>query len=295
MAFNWSTFWTRAFTALIFVAIMMFGLLHSSWSLFVLLSVIYFGCWREYAQLTEKITAASLHRYGWLGAALIGYHFFLLLSGDLQLAGYGVQENFSLPFLIAGLVLFIWGLFKTPVVSKPLLFRLLAGWLYIAVPLGLLDSLLIPTYDVHVHDTMFVIGGQSVVLFIFGSIWINDTMAYLCGSLYGKTPLTKISPKKTWEGTLSGIILSAALTWLLYTVIFLKSVEGKLAVVGVIISFITAVAGTFGDLFESKLKRMAGVKDSGRIMPGHGGFLDRFDSILFAAPAIWLFVRIFYG
>ncbi|HMR82477.1 MAG TPA: phosphatidate cytidylyltransferase, partial [Niabella sp.] len=94
--------------------------------------------------------------------------------------------------------------------------------------------------------------------------------------------------------TISGIILSAALTWLLYSLIFLKGIFWAIAPAGIIISAIAAISGTFGDLFESKLKRMAGVKDSGHIMPGHGGFLDRFDSILFAAPAVWLFIRVFY-
>ena len=141
----------------------------------------------------------------------------------------------------------------------------------------------------HVHF------GGLVALYIIGSVWINDTMAYLAGSAIGKTPLSKISPKKTWEGTISGIILSALLTWFLFSLIFLRSIDRTLIIPGIAISLLTAVSGTFGDLFESKLKRMAGVKDSGRIMPGHGGFLDRFDSILFAAPVVWLFLKIVNG
>jgi phosphatidate cytidylyltransferase len=112
-------------------------------------------------------------------------------------------------------------------------------------------------------------------------------MAYLVGSFIGKTPLSKISPKKTWEGTIGGIVLSVAIlslvgylsnaSWLHYFAI----------------SLIASVAGTFGDLYESKLKRMANVKDSGSFMPGHGGFLDRFDSLLFAVPFVWLYAVAF--
>jgi phosphatidate cytidylyltransferase len=115
-------------------------------------------------------------------------------------------------------------------------------------------------------------------------------MAYIVGSIFGKTPLSKISPKKTWEGTIGGIILSIIVVGLVSHWYFnLKWLTYFL----VIIAAIAAITGTFGDLLESKLKRMAGVKDSGSIMPGHGGFLDRFDSLLLATPFVWLYVQLF--
>ena len=127
---------------------------------------------------------------------------------------------------------------------------------------------------------------------IFFSIWINDTMAYIVGSFIGKTPFSKISPKKTWEGTIGGAILCVLVITLLFsqTSLFPNSLTVQN---WIIISSLCAVFGTLGDLFESKLKRMAGVKDSGNIMPGHGGFLDRFDSFLFAAPAVWVYIKYF--
>lgn len=142
-------------------------------------------------------------------------------------------------------------------------------------------------------------------------------MAYIVGSLIGKTPLSKISPKKTWEGTIGGIILSVFTIGLLFSsnfplfiirvslIIsthlpssFIKQITEKYPftmnnLYWYITAAIVAIAGTFGDLFESKLKRMANVKDSGNIMPGHGGFLDRFDSMLLAIPAVWLYVYFF--
>lgn len=127
---------------------------------------------------------------------------------------------------------------------------------------------------------------------IIFSIWINDTMAYVVGSLIGKTPFSKISPKKTWEGTAGGALLCVMVIGLLAWCIPIIKAEmnpGHCAV----IAAICAIFGTAGDLLESKIKRMADVKDSGSFMPGHGGFLDRFDSLLVATPFVWLYVWLF--
>ncbi len=127
----------------------------------------------------------------------------------------------------------------------------------------------------------------TILIFIIAAIWINDTMAYLVGSFIGKTPFSKISPKKTWEGTVGGAILTIGVG-ILFAFFFELNILH--------VTFITAIItifGTFGDLLESKLKRMANIKDSGSFMPGHGGFLDRFDSLLVAVPAVWLYVYFF--
>ena len=96
-----------------------------------------------------------------------------------------------------------------------------------------------------------------------------------------------MSPKKTWEGTIGGLLLSVGVAALVSYLVF-KSWPETIFIM--IIAAIASAVGTIGDLLESKLKRMADVKDSGNIMPGHGGFLDRFDSLLLATPAVWLFV-----
>jgi phosphatidate cytidylyltransferase len=124
---------------------------------------------------------------------------------------------------------------------------------------------------------------------IIFSIWINDTMAYIVGSLIGKTPFSKISPKKTWEGTGGGALLCVIV------IAAIGYFSGYYTVKDwAIIAAICAVFGTAGDLLESKLKRLAGVKDSGSFMPGHGGFLDRFDSLLVAVPFVWMYVKLFF-
>jgi phosphatidate cytidylyltransferase len=116
-------------------------------------------------------------------------------------------------------------------------------------------------------------------------------MAYIVGSFIGKNPLSKISPKKTWEGTIGGIILCVLVIALAIPAIWLKSMPfAEVAIFLAIVSFVSAITGTLGDLLESKLKRMAGVKDSGSFMPGHGGFLDRFDSLLIATPCVWIII-----
>jgi phosphatidate cytidylyltransferase len=130
--------------------------------------------------------------------------------------------------------------------------------------------------------------GHMITLLIVFGIWINDTMAYLVGSFIGKNPLSKWSPKKTWQGTIGGIVFSVGLINLFAVL------QWNFSFNMMIISLAVAIAGTIGDLYESRLKRLAGVKDSGNIMPGHGGFLDRFDSILFASPVVWVLCYLLY-
>jgi phosphatidate cytidylyltransferase len=113
-------------------------------------------------------------------------------------------------------------------------------------------------------------------------------MAYIVGSFIGKNPLSKISPKKTWEGTIGGIILCVVVITLIGHFAGYYSLQDWIA-----ISSCCAIFGTLGDLLESKLKRMAAVKDSGGLMPGHGGFLDRFDSLLIAIPFVFAYYFLF--
>jgi phosphatidate cytidylyltransferase len=119
-------------------------------------------------------------------------------------------------------------------------------------------------------------------------VWVNDSFAYLVGKNFGKQKLfPSISPKKTVEGFLGGLFFSAVASY------FIAKFTGTLEFNNwLILAIIISVLGTLGDLIESKFKRQANVKDSGVIMPGHGGLLDRLDSIIFASPFIYLFLRI---
>ncbi|MGJ7030531.1 phosphatidate cytidylyltransferase [Niabella hirudinis] len=286
MAFNWKTFWTRAFTALIFVAVMMAGLLYNEWSFLLLVSIIHFGCWWEYLKLVEKIFRTNLHSYLKLGFCLTGYHLLLFCCGTLQVSGYNLASSFSLPFLLAGLVLLTAGIFQQRIHLKAL-GAAAAGLVYISLSWALLLRLRY-TADIAImkDGAEQAVSGFFIPILLIMAIWINDTCAYLVGSMIGKTPFSKISPKKTMEGTIGGMLLCvAAITLILQYWFQWQPLLG--------ISLIAAITGTAGDLLESKLKRMAGVKDSGSIMPGHGGFMDRFDSLLVAIPFVWLFLVFF--
>ena len=136
----------------------------------------------------------------------------------------------------------------------------------------------------------FKIYNPNILLGALILVWVNDTFAYLVGKNFGKQKLfEKISPKKTVEGFLGGLFFACIASF------FIASYTNTLnSTYWLILSIIVSVTGTLGDLIESKFKRQAQVKDSGTIMPGHGGLLDRLDSIIFAAPFIYLFLRILH-
>ncbi len=128
----------------------------------------------------------------------------------------------------------------------------------------------------------------KIIISLFILIWVNDTMAYVVGKSMGKTKLFEsVSPKKTIEGFVGGLTFS-----ILISISLAQYYVAQPILSWIIIALIVGVFGTMGDLIESKFKRIAGVKDSGRIMPGHGGILDRLDSIIFAGPFVFLFYQI---
>jgi len=289
MAFHWQTFKTRALTAIIFAALMLSGLLYNHWSFLLLFTVIHFGCWMEYQKIVGLIdenykSITPFHRYG---VMMAGFGFMLWMTNDAFNIGPVSLAEIGWWILLTCAVLLP---VSETLFSKDINFKVIAhsflGLIYISLSWGLMMN--IRTESMVMSDgTMVIDFGWIIPITLIASIWVNDTMAYIVGSIIGKTPLSSISPKKTWEGTIGGAIIAvAAVTTISY---FLR---GETVPV-MIIATIGAVMGTFGDLFESKLKRLAGIKDSGQIMPGHGGFLDRFDSLLLATPFVWLYVKLF--
>jgi phosphatidate cytidylyltransferase len=135
----------------------------------------------------------------------------------------------------------------------------------------------------------------KIIIGLFIIIWTNDTFAFIVGKSIGKNKLfEKISPKKTIEGFIGGIVFSILAGYLISKYYIKASPEfsDKSIMIWTSIALIVGIFGTIGDLIESKFKRIAGVKDSGKIMPGHGGILDRLDSVIFVAPIIFLFYQI---
>lgn len=292
MALNLATLRTRTLTAAVFVIVMLAGLLLNHWSFFLLFSVIHFGCWVEYQKLVGLIdkdytTVSPFHRYG---VMLAGWCIMLNFTNNaFSILGLHLHEaGWFLGLLFVFILPIIELLFAKDIHLKNIGYSI-AGLLYISLSWGLMMDLRCRFMNVEspffADDTGFVLP-----LLLIGSIWINDTMAYIVGSLIGKTPLSAISPKKTWEGTIGGILLSIGVMGLI------NGFTNGFSFVGVevwmIIAAIAAITGTLGDLLESKLKRAAQVKDSGQLMPGHGGFLDRFDSLLVATPFTWMYVSL---
>jgi phosphatidate cytidylyltransferase len=308
MALNIATFKTRALTALIFVAVMAVGLLWNQWSFLLLFTIIHFGCWWEYIKLVGLIdkdyqNISPFHKYGIM---LLGFGVMLCFTSnaytvlDIRLKDVGM-------FMALGMMPII--IYAEIILVKPINFKQLAhslfGLIYISLSCGLMMSLFVNGVAVEpdrmgefINVNARVINIILLPLAIILFIWANDTFAYLVGSFIGKTPFSKISPKKTWEGTIGGAVLCVALGGFVVSKIALFFLPDgyKLLMPAIhwyIIALIVAITGTAGDLLESKLKRLAGVKDSGSLMPGHGGFLDRFDSLLVATPFVWLYVYFF--
>lgn len=293
MALNMATLRTRSLTAAAFVAVMLLGLLWNHWSFFILFTIIHFGCWKEYQQLLAKIdpeysSITPFHKYGVRLAGWCIMLFFLgnnFNIGDFSFHAIGWWLGMIFVFVLPIIEL----LFAGTISLKNIVYSTL-GLAYISLSWGLLMDLRCLPVISEALDTGILVfnAGKFLPIILIFSIWINDTMAYIVGSLIGKTPFSTISPKKTWEGTVGGILLSVTVIGLLGWWL-----GGFRMLDYIIIAAIAAIAGTAGDLLESKLKRMADVKDSGSIMPGHGGFLDRFDSLLIATPFVWLYVALF--
>lgn len=289
------TFFTRTASALVFVAVMLGGILWTDYTFFLLFFLI--GCFalQEYFKLIRHIDpdyagVPTPHKWG---ATIAGAAILLTFTGS----------NFQVAHIPTGLIgwwVAVIFLLVMPLgevlMSKDFSLKNIGysaiGLLYITIPFGLLIHIRLNAIDIqYTPGNVGTAPGWLIPLLLIIFIWINDTMAYIVGSLIGRTPFAPaISPKKTIEGTVGGMILAVATAGIYghlwgYQYLALQH--------WIALALIAAVFGTIGDLIESKLKRMAGVKDSGNIMPGHGGFMDRFDSLLLAAPFAWIYVQFF--
>ncbi len=217
--------------------------------------------------------------------ALTALIFVVVMLGGLFINGYTFLALFSI--IMFGC---LYEFAKIIKIIKPTGYRI---YLSLALPYIILPLIMLIGLGIDLSKNNVDIKKYSSLIpcAIIFSIWINDTMQYIVGSLIGKTPFSKISPKKTWEGTIGGAVLCVVVMGLLGY--FLPVAQSLAVKHWVAIAAICAVFGTLGDLLESKIKRLAGIKDSGSFMPGHGGFLDRFDSLLVATPFVWLYVQVF--
>ncbi|MEZ5011263.1 MAG: phosphatidate cytidylyltransferase [Bacteroidales bacterium] len=276
-------FLTRSLTGVFIVLIVAGGTLLHPVTFFLVQLVILTGSMYEYYRLIENESVRPFKIAGILTAVAIYILSAAVASGSVSAGWY---------LLLAPVIpaLMIAQLFRgndRPVES---IAHTILALGYIAIPWAMVPFASFGNESIGAiipGDISGFTPGPLMALFIL--LWSNDTGAYLVGISFGKHRLfERISPKKSWEGFFGGVLLTVVAAWLISPFFGITSTAGW-----IVIALLVSVAGTFGDLVESMIKRSAGVKDSGSIMPGHGGFLDRFDSVLFAWPMVFLFITFF--
>lgn len=267
-----NNFIQRAVTGVLFVIVLVGCILYSPLSFGILFTIISVLSVHEFAQLVSKSSEVSINK---TITALGGAYLFLALMSFCTQQSVGTRV--FLPYLGLLLYMMITELYlkkKNPTGNWA--YSMLSQ-LYVALPFALLNVLAFQNSP----ETGSVTYNPILPLSIFVFIWLSDTGAYCVGSLIGKHRLfERISPKKSWEGSIGGGIFSIASS--LGFAHFFPFMPGW-QWVG--LAIVVVIFGTWGDLTESLMKRQLGIKDSGNILPGHGGMLDRFDSALMAIPA----------
>lgn len=267
-----NNFVKRSLTAVVFVALLLGCTFWNQLSFTLLFfTITTVGIW-EFYSLAEK---GNNHPQKITGtfAAVIMYTSTAVVSMDIMDARF-LLINIAVVFLI-----FIIELFSTAEHPFANIAFTLLGLIYVALPFSLLNF--ITSYN-GAYNYQILFG-------LFFILWSNDTGAYLVGSVIGKHKLfPRVSPGKTWEGSVGGAVMSYIVAYVIsewYTVINPFD--------WMIIATILIVIGSLGDLVESLFKRSIGVKDSGNILPGHGGILDRFDSLILATPFVFVYLYLF--
>jgi len=271
---NYSNLGQRIITAVVGAGVMIAGAYYSEWSYFIIFGLILTFSQLEFYKLCGLDGMLPLKTFG----TLLGIVVFML-TFFIELGHLG--DNFYfLIFPLSSLVFFIKLYRKSD--KKPftgVAFTFL-GIFYVAVPFALLNL------------AAFSIDGTFHYEIIIGSLlilWASDSGAYFAGTKFGKTKLfERISPKKSWEGFLGGAIAAYLVAYFLGK--YFNSLEDWK---WICIATIIIIAGTYGDLIESLFKRSIEIKDSGKGLPGHGGFMDRFDGLLLSSPFIAAFLKIF--
>lgn len=266
----------RTITGILFVAIMVVCFLRPLAMIFLFALITGMTIW-EYCGLVNDLRNVTVNRFI---ATVAGVYFFLAVAGVNS--GYVQTNGVFVPYLLTIIYLFISELYvKTENAINDWAYAMLSQ-LYIALPLSMINVLAFRTAPDGAISFYYLL---PLCIFIF--LWTNDTGAYCCGSLFGKHKLfPRISPGKSWEGSIGGgvlvLIVAAAIGWFENQG---ANLSGLTIAQWVGLGLVVVFFGTWGDLVESLFKRTLGVKDSGNVLPGHGGMLDRFDSSLMAIPA----------
>lgn len=262
----------RVIVGLIGVAVIITAIVFSEWTYFIIFATIAFFTILEFYKLIGLDGLFPLKSWGTMVAMLL---FAVSFLTELNLIPVKVYYGI-IP--LAACIFFIKLYKKGELKPFTNIAYTFLGLIYIGVPFALLNLV------------AFCMGEYryEIILGLLLLIWACDTGAYFAGTLFGRTKLfERISPKKTWEGFLGGAALS-----MLIAIILSYYFEILPIWKWVVIALITLIAGTYGDLVESLFKRSILIKDSGRSLPGHGGFLDRFDGLILAIPFIIAFLKL---
>jgi phosphatidate cytidylyltransferase len=267
---------TRTISGLIFAIVLTGAILLGSYSFGLLFLIISVFALREFYTLSREAGFSPQVYPGLFTGAMVFILSFFIAKQSLPYNAF----VYVLPVFYAFPVYELFRKKKNPIANLSLTGF---GVIYVSIPFSLLNF-------VGFHEIGGVIEYHyELLISLFLFVWASDTGGYIFGVSFGRHRLfERISPKKSWEGLIGGVITSIFVAWIL-TYIF---PEYNFSLLG-IMALLTALTGTFGDLVESMIKRSIGVKDSGRFMPGHGGLLDRFDSILLAAPMIYFVFQFF--
>lgn len=266
---------TRTITGVLFVAIMVTCFMRPIGMVLVFALITALTTW-EYTGLVNENRDASVNR---LISTVAATYFFLAVAGVNS--GFIATNGVFVPYLLTIVYLFISELYtkaKDPIANWA---YTMLGQMYIALPLSMINVL---AFRQAGNDTYFY---YLLPLSVFIFLWTNDTGAYCAGSLLGKHKLfPRISPAKSWEGSIGGGIFVLIVAGLIGYLESQSAAPVNLTIPQWLgLGLVVVVFGTWGDLVESLFKRTLGIKDSGKILPGHGGMLDRFDSSLMAIPA----------
>lgn len=271
----------RAFTGVLFVTIMVTCFFQPVAMVFLFALITCISLW-EYSGLVNNIEDVTINRFI---STVAGVYLFLAISAINS--GFVQTNAVFMPYLLTIIYLFVSELYtKNKNAIHDLSYTML-GQMYVALPLSMINVLAFRTAtDGNIH--FYYLLPLSVFIFL----WTNDTGAYCVGSLFGKHKLfPRISPAKSWEGSIGGGVLVLVAAFL---VSLLDQNHGNLSGLNTLqwlgLGLVVTVFGTWGDLVESLIKRTLGIKDSGTILPGHGGMLDRFDSSLLAIPASAVYI-----
>lgn len=278
MALNFKSLLTRTLTAAVFVAVLLSAICYHYLSFSLLFFVVSLLAMNEFFKIAGMLGVKPYKAISY-GAAVILYASVLLQNIAFRYSDVLFNAAVCFGFLVLAGALFSKN--EKPVNDSAFS---LFGIIYCVVPFYILNKLVClgdtGTFGIPVYKSHYVLG--MILL-----IWASDTYAYLVGSMIGKRKLyEKISPGKTWEGTIGGGVLTMASSYIIAG--WFPEIQ---FVHWLVISVMVVIFGTIGDLFESMLKRQAGIKDSGSIMPGHGGILDRFDSLIFVTPFVYLYLN----